>query len=739
MASTTQTPGGRAFKGSGGFPTPGNKVTRDGIGFPTPGARGALAKLPRWHQSLPFMAQGVSSVPWYGHTVFPHAVYEPSLNQIWMVWAGWDDAAATRTVLLRVFNTLTKLWGPVITIDIGSNALVNDDHGNPSICRNADGFWNVFFGAHGTSCSVAGTWRADDPTTWRSVTTITGSLTYPHPTVINGKIYAVFREQSAVIVSFCAALCVHVGTPTGNGDASWGPQIELANFGADTRFYIGSNYPSGNNILIVGTQADGIDSYRQSVYFLSYNTVTGALSNIDGSHTVASGSFPVGAADLDAFYRIVAQTNFNLHIWMPAFCIDTNGNYHFIYCGPIPNTNNYGVFSKSYIGGVFTDPHLLDGTNQDGPDLSISPLSGGRVQAFWSHGPGPVFGPSDIWSAVRTKTSWGKPFVVRGQPGPLGQVLSLNGATAIFNETPGDAGSVIFCEAVNNAPSGVDPPGPLSSETLKGYFYYQGKIYGATQNYVGIGDLLGNCKGFWGLRALKYSAVGMNCVKLRRDSDNTTQTFTTLTGGDLDYNSIAAFGGAANLFVDTLYDQSGAGNNMVQANTAKQPKYIAAASGLGANRPAMQFSGSQSLAVTIPVIAQPWVNVAAAKRTGTFTTYGTILSGASATDGLYFNNATNQITIFSATQITLAASDNAWHAVAGTAHGSGISVLCIDSNATQGNLTSTGNHGGVCAMGDDGAGDPLTGFITEAGVFANHANPILAKQLNSNQHAYWGF
>jgi hypothetical protein len=77
--------------------------------------------------------------------------------------------------------------------------------------------------------------------------------------------------------------------------------------------------------------------------------------------------------------------------------------------------------------------------------------------------------------------------------------------------------------------------------------------------FVGAGDVVSGAQAWWGLRSYTTAGVLSNIVRLRRDSDNTEQDFATLSNGNLDVASISTFKSAANLFVVTLYDQTGNG------------------------------------------------------------------------------------------------------------------------------------------------------------------------------------
>src|SRR5262245_43487648 len=92
--------------------------------------------------------------------------------------------------------------------------------------------------------------------------------------------------------------------------------------------------------------------------------------------------------------------------------------------------------------------------------------------------------------------------------------------------------------------------------------------------YTGPGDIVSSARGWWGLRAYSNAVIGSNVVRLRRSSDSAEQNFTTLSTGALDEASITSFAGGSNLFVVTLFDQSGNAKDCTQSSASAQPPFI---------------------------------------------------------------------------------------------------------------------------------------------------------------------
>ena len=95
----------------------------------------------------------------------------------------------------------------------------------------------------------------------------------------------------------------------------------------------------------------------------------------------------------------------------------------------------------------------------------------------------------------------------------------------------------------------------------------------------------------------KYSGP---ILKIRRDSDDTTQTFSfsnDLYGIPID--DILTFVGAGSGYVETWYDQSGDGRHATNTTQAEQPRIVnSGALETKNDKPTVVFSGSQRLNVT---------------------------------------------------------------------------------------------------------------------------------------------
>jgi hypothetical protein len=93
--------------------------------------------------------------------------------------------------------------------------------------------------------------------------------------------------------------------------------------------------------------------------------------------------------------------------------------------------------------------------------------------------------------------------------------------------------------------------------------------------FSGALDTLGTgLESAWSVGRRLRTGYTSNIIRVRRSSDNAEQDFGYLASGAVDAAAVAAFCGAGNGFLTTIYDQSGSGRNLVQATTANQPLVV---------------------------------------------------------------------------------------------------------------------------------------------------------------------
>lgn len=255
--------------------------------------------------------------------------------------------------------------------------------------------------------------------------------------------------------------------------------------------------------------------------------------------------------------------------------------------------------------------------------------------------------------------------------------------------------------------------------------------------YFGPGDIVGGATQWFGLRAYRSATIGTNAIRLRRDNDNTEQNFVTITGGGLDLTSITAFKGAANLFVRTLYDQTGNGYDIGNATAATQPAFILNALG---TLPAIYFNvANNSLFTAASLSPLPF-------PTAVSTVFNTSGSGAPATTYaagslgfLAIGTGTNSMQWF-APALTSATTFGQWYAAQVNYQGN---VTTSDARTNGVDVTATltaENRWGGTILGNSGFGTYYFGYGMEFGIWTNVAfSGAQEAALETNQRTYYGF
>ncbi len=160
---------------------------------------------------------------------------------------------------------------------------------------------------------------------------------------------------------------------------------------------------------------------------------------------------------------------------------------------------------------------------------------------------------------------------------------------------------------------------------------YVAAIYPDTSNQSqGTADLLLNLytgvAAAYSVRKLDKDYTG-NCMRVRRDSDDSETDIGFDANGDLDTAAIATHCGSANGYVDSWYDQSGNGKDATQNTKTSQPKIYNGSAVITENgKPAVQhLSGTPNI-----LVATSFNMTGTSAITSFVTGYGTSTSGTGA-------------------------------------------------------------------------------------------------------------
>lgn len=326
-----------------------------------------------------YFANNGATTPWYGDANYPVATYHSASNTTWFAWEGWDGAA--RIAYVTSLDHSTGYWSPII--EACPTPLVDDSHGNPSICIDDEGHLHVFYGSHNSTQFHSSTrWDVTGApgvgSLWALREPLVGEYTYPHPCLIGTNIHLLLRKT--ISASTKAPLVVFSTTALVAGLATWAAEKTLVDLGTDSRFYAGPAFVVGTDIHLVATRADYADTVREHLYYFIYDTVTGAVKNHDASVTVASGSLPVALAQANSDFRLFTHSGGNDDGGIPVFCFDTNGDPHVVFKDGAGSAYDIKHIKKT--AGTWSSPVTVATADGHRTAFGLVPVSGARVE-FW--------------------------------------------------------------------------------------------------------------------------------------------------------------------------------------------------------------------------------------------------------------------------------------------------------------------------------------------------------------------
>jgi hypothetical protein len=268
---------------------------------------------------------------------------------------------------------------------MGRSVLVDDDHGNPVIVLDHEDHLHAFYGAHATDMKHSSTrWpeggTALDGSKWDVRAPIAGNYTYPHPVMVSSTMHLFMRKTTS---STQHPLILYKTSALADGVATWGSELSMVDFGADSRVYQGTAVLVGTDIHFVCAKADGADSIRQHVYYFVYDTATGALENHDGSVSTASGSLPVSLATANASYRIFEHTGGNGG-YVPVLAFDTNGDPFVALSDGSGASYDAKVMKRS--SGTWGSPETVANMPTRFSGFALGALASGRMELFYRSG-----------------------------------------------------------------------------------------------------------------------------------------------------------------------------------------------------------------------------------------------------------------------------------------------------------------------------------------------------------------
>ena len=252
--------------------------------------------------------------------------------------------------------------------------------------------------------------------------------------------------------------------------------------------------------------------------------------------------------------------------------------------------------------------------------------------------------------------------------------------------------------------------------------------------YTGPGDIVSGATFWGGLRCYAAANASANAIRIRRASDNTETDVALDASCDLTDVS-GTFCAATTCYVKTLYDQSGgAGSDATQTTAGQQPQLVFSCIG---TKPCMRFVAANT---TFVASNNPGAYVNPVSLSATMKCNGSAATLASVDIGLNLYCAGGDAISGDNGDITVAATDNVWHAVQYVLQKSPTNSNLSADGTTTTNPVSFGAflndlHFGVFA---DGVNGPMDGDATELGAWSAAFSGGNIAAICQNQQAYYG-
>lgn len=313
----------------------------------------------------------------------PSGFYESGANKTYVAWP-FVGLAGHKGIHVAAYDHATSAWGERYTA--GNFLLANDDHGHPALVRDADGYIHCYFGAHNTAMRYSVTNAADDISTWTQRPDFGTALTYPKPVLVGSTIYLFARDSQT---SSRLKLALSTMTPVA-GIGTHSALTMLVDFGADSRVYTSECHAVGTDVHFCCTYTAAADATRKNVYYMIYKTATGAITNYDGSVSVASGSLPISKATADASFRVYDHGTNDGDIASLQF--DSSGNAHIIFADGV--TPTYDLKHMVLSGGTWSSPYTIATLTDVSPTAgyvgtySLTPGASGAMEAWYNSASG---------------------------------------------------------------------------------------------------------------------------------------------------------------------------------------------------------------------------------------------------------------------------------------------------------------------------------------------------------------
>ena len=301
-------------------------------------------------------AENGATIPLFG-SVRESAFYNASLDTTVFAWEAFVDGS--RQAHVSTYDHTNGTFGPIV--NSGIPGLTDDDHGVPAIVQDHQGYGHLFGGSHFGSQRMqhAVTDAPNDFSAWTVQASLPRDYAYPHPVLVGETLYLFMRRGSAGQTK----LVLRTTTALDNGAATWGSEQAVIDLGENPptvtkRVYAGNFQAVGTEIWFVAQLGSSSDSERENVYFFRFDTVTGSVSNFDGSETILAADLPVERAEADADFMLYEHTGTDKGTDIPVWLLDHEDRAH-IFFGVGPNEGPFDVMHMSETGSGWSTPEAV--------------------------------------------------------------------------------------------------------------------------------------------------------------------------------------------------------------------------------------------------------------------------------------------------------------------------------------------------------------------------------------------
>lgn len=337
----------------------------------------------------------MSTRPWHSQATWPTGIGLPSANKTYLAH---NAEYPPQTAVVTAYDHTT---GTIENHVINSTEMLNDYHGAASIEILSDGRMMIAHGCHNSDILLTLSGQSGGEPDFSSLTTqtvIAGDHTYPKLINIGsgggaGTLWIISRLATGTN----SPLAIRSATYTSGGAVNFGSETIIVDFntGSGARVYAAEVYEVNGDLEFMVTRANLADTERRSTYFFRYVVATGAVENLSGAVSIASGSLPVDNTEATADFLEHTTTEDTSFL---SWCHAPDGNIHVIFGDDTTTAGQlHDVFHSTHNGTSWSTPAVV---------FTILNSTGGAYVNEFCIFPGPSGDKIEAWYPVGNNGAW---------------------------------------------------------------------------------------------------------------------------------------------------------------------------------------------------------------------------------------------------------------------------------------------------------------------------------------------